>query len=217
MNFELDFTHTHFQHLFRTTADPTHSKDIVAKHTEWKYSAYFCTKSTQKKQWGGARWCKILCLYGSRSVLLMLKLLSSVAAIEDLVYDVSGVVCSDAIYERFPLMNEVSLTFEDLFLVEKIHENVDWKDRLEEYHAQGCTLQSSTCLWSLSVGSYWAKLRTKNSCRHAKQHVVALSTLSEHAKCIDPTEKVVCLVDNHYNSIHVQKWIWMKTLTRKKR
>ena len=41
---------------------------------------------------------------------------------EDLVYGSLGITCSDAIYERFPLMNEVSLTFEDLHLVEKVYQ-----------------------------------------------------------------------------------------------
>ena len=40
--------------------------------------------------------------------------------------------------------------------------------------------------------------------RHAKEHAVALSILSECVESTDPTEKVACLLDNHHNSIHVQ-------------
>ena len=42
----------------------------------------------------------------------------------------------------------------------------------------------------------------ENSSRHAKEHAVALSMLSECAKCADPTEKGLYLVDNHRNGIH---------------
>ena len=45
----------------------------------------------------------------------------------------------------------------------------------------------------------------ENSSRHAKEHAVALSMLSECAKCTDPTNKVECLVDNYYNGIHIKK------------
>ena len=49
------------------------------------------------------------------------------------------------------------------------------------------------------------KLGIKSSCKHVKEYVVALLMLSEYIKCADPTDKVACLVDNHYNGICVQK------------
>ena len=44
----------------------------------------------------------------------------------------------------------------------------------------------------------------KSSYEHAKEYAVVLSTLSEHTKCTDLTDKVAYLVDNHYNGICVQ-------------
>ena len=76
----------------------------------------------------------------------ILKLSSSAAAMEDLAYSVLGVACLNGIYERFPLNDEVGLTFENLCLVEKVYRNIDQKDRLKGYRAQGCILESSTCL-----------------------------------------------------------------------
>ena len=80
--------------------------------------------------------CKVSHSCRSKSVFSALKLLSLIAAIEDLVYGVSGAICSDAIcsdaiYEHFLLMNKFRLSFKDLCLVENVYQNIDWNDRLE--------------------------------------------------------------------------------------
>ena len=68
MNLELGFIHTHIQDFFRATADLAHSNDLVAQHTEWKYSTHFCNNSALNRQWGGVRYRKLFpCLYGPKN------------------------------------------------------------------------------------------------------------------------------------------------------
>ena len=86
-------------------------------------------------------------------------------------------------------MNQSGLTFKILNLAEKAHRSIDWKDRLHMGREQNCTIESSTCFWSLGVSCYWVKLVIKNSSRHAKEYVVALSMLTKWVEYTDPTKK----------------------------
>ena len=66
------------------------------------------------------RQCKLVPYpFRPKSVLPTLRLPSSAVAIDNLVYGMSGDVCLDYIYEQFPSMNEVDLTFENLCSIEK--------------------------------------------------------------------------------------------------
>ena len=76
---------------------------------------------------------------------------SSVVVMDNLVFRVSRESCMDDVYERFPLMNEVRLTFKNLCSIRKAYQCIDWKDQLARHREQNCRMESSACLWNLLI------------------------------------------------------------------
>ena len=65
------------------------------------------------------------CACGPKSTSPTPQLSILVVAIDDLVFRVSGESSLDDVYERFPLMNEIGLTFEILCSDKKVHWCID--------------------------------------------------------------------------------------------
>ena len=229
MSFELPFIQKYREKFFALKADYEKKHDEVADTNDWCFSPWLQEELTPLKKnrmeneiknrltatpssvirpvgaWKGRLRSSAAFTFGTPSKSSTEPLSCAMHAINILMVWITGKSILKETNQRFPLTNNIGISFGMLCSVPSVYNNISWSVLPVDSSLQGSSRWKTKLFRDVPLGHYWVQLDLTGSTLIPAEHVCAVHIFSDWKRCNNSSRRIAKIIDNRGNAGYVQK------------